>query len=321
MKMLKPPSDNMKCILALLFLLVVLIGGYRIGKGSGLFQSLVPLPPAHTIKELLEQRGHWERNKPLMAVLGIAPETPLAPELLPSRGRSTSGEYETLLDDATLLRFTNSGVLTKYGRLVGLVEESTSPMKHTPETPVNKEAMLSLAESLLATSAFDESQYDGLKFNIDEKYVTYRAEDHSTPPDGAPEKPEDGTWSIRIERSYRGIGCLSMVMITVDVATGRIEMIANLPFYLPKSTEENISESEAVEVAKRYAEKRSVPTDTYESRKEFSYVGDPLKSLWGFGPSSVLCWVITFQIPESEHAHPYRVLVDCRTGKVVDVVT
>lgn len=321
MILLNSLTRNRKRLVPLLLVLVVLVAGYRFGKSSGLYYQLFPLPPAHTIRELLEQRGHWEHNAPLLAILGIAPETALAPELLPGGRSSMSGEYETVLEDTTFLRFTTSGILTNYGKFAGLGHEMNMPATPSPDAPVSKLDVLSLAESLIATGAFNEREYDGLRFNIDEKFVTYRPADHSSPPDGAPEKPEDGTWSIWIERSYKDIGCLSMVRITVEVATGRVEMIANLPFYLPESTEENISELEAVQVAKKYATKRSIPTDTYESRKEFTYIGDPLKTFWVFAPRSVLCWVITFQIPEGEHMHPYRVLVDCRTGKVVDVVT
>ena len=319
MTILKPQSNNTKRIVALVLLLVVLICGYQIGKG--LFQNLTPLPPAHTIRELLEQRGHWERNKPLMAAIGIAPDTPIAPDLVPGGGSSSSSHYITALEDATFLTFQNSGILTKYGKLPGLVNEADSPIQPSVDLPVSKESLISLANSLIATGALDEKQYDGLSFTVDEEFISYQSDDRSDTPDVLPENPQDGTWGILIRRFYHGIRCMSMVTLTVNVTTGRVEMLANLPFYLPDSMEENISESEALQIAKTYAAKRNVPTDNYESLKEFSYIGDAIKSSWGFSPKSLLCWVITFQIPEGNDTHPYHVLVDCRTGKIAGVVT
>lgn len=310
---------NKRRLIWLLLLIAVLIWGYRVAKVNGLMYGLIPHPTAHTIQELLEQRGHWAHNEPLLTILEIAPDTPLAPEFLLG-GRSNTGTYATTLEDATFLRFYTSGVLEKYGQFVG-VGAKISPVE-TPlaKTPVSKKAAMALARTLLDTGVFDKKDYEGLTFIVDEERITYHPENNAKTGDAPPENPEDGEWSMWIDRYYRGIRCMGMVIIDLDIKTGRIKMIANLPFLPPGSTEEKITEAEAIQTAKKYAARRGVPTDEYESSKEFSYMGTPFKKLLGFTPRSVLCWVVTFQKPEGDHEHPYHVMVDCRTGRVSGAV-
>ena len=297
--------------------LTVCFFGYRIAIASGRFYALLPIPG--TLRGLLDQRGHFERNAAFLDLMGIDPESSLAPELIMG-SRFESIAYKTTLSDATLLRFFNSGILETYGLLPGFHTEVAQSPKPLGEPPIEREALIPLMKKLVATGAFDRSPYEGLVYEYDNATVEYIPEHSDDLEEGSHTIVEDGTWRVILRRSYRGIRCHGELTLKIDVKTGCVEYIRNRPFYPPKSLKESITETEAAEIASNIAAKRRVPTERHEATKALIVQPSFSWFVLGYEPRSTLCWVVTYQRQVGpNYEHPFTIMIECWTGNVYGV--
>lgn len=252
-----------------------------------------------TIGELLEITGVLADIEPFLEKVGISKDTPLSVppvqttrlgiELVDGRNYQNFG-----------LRFSKDGVLHRAVRMHPSYQNAPS----RPEGLLTEVEFRSQIEAFMSLNVWGDP--DDISYEI-------TVEPGS---DSGEENAATQFYGIA-QRSYRGFLCASGVDFFVDRRTGIITNIANLPFKMPKSLEENITRDEALEIATAFAKKKNIYTDNSEVQQlithtnEFWSVAEAL--LVSISPDTRLCWVINFKPRDADHA---TVLVACDNGSI-----
>lgn len=262
-----------------------------------------------TVGDFLEQRGADPMIEPLLGLLKIDRDEPLDKsmmEMMFMPGRPPM--YTAAFDNSSLMSFTPENILSRYSWRIHEKGKSEGA------ADLSKSDAIELMEKLLTVDIFGPRDLEGLKCEIDPEGVQQRRGPMQ-------DKSSSGSWHLNARRIYKGVECLSGIMMSVDIQSGRIVSIVNFPFYPPDSMEEVITKEEALAIAVELTKGKGIEPGDINIRKMLTHPYNPNRQGGNFSSKSVLCWVASFGMPIGEHhKHPTSLDIDIRTGELLGTI-